>query len=131
MATNTAALKTFAQETRKKLISLISTKMDFILTQDKTDRNLIVIDRRVDHVVQGMNRCEVIVDPFTSTLKRRDFLDLTHAVNAIYYIIALLIHVKFLSVKTFLQTYYSMICLIFPMFSRIWRVSDNKKPDQT
>lgn len=34
MATNTSALKTFAQETRKKLISLISTKMDFILTQD-------------------------------------------------------------------------------------------------
>ena len=34
MATNTAALKTFAQETRKKLISLISTKMDVILTQD-------------------------------------------------------------------------------------------------
>ena len=34
MATNTSALKTFAQETRKKLISLIRTKMDYILTQD-------------------------------------------------------------------------------------------------
>ena len=37
MATNTAALKTFAQETRKKLISLISTKMDVILTQDTAE----------------------------------------------------------------------------------------------
>ena len=37
MATNTAALKTFAQETRKKIISLISTKMDFILTQDTAE----------------------------------------------------------------------------------------------
>lgn len=37
MATNTAALKTFAQETRKKLISLISTKMDLILTQDTAE----------------------------------------------------------------------------------------------
>ena len=37
MATNTAALKTFAQETRKKLISLVSTKMDFILTQDTAE----------------------------------------------------------------------------------------------
>lgn len=37
MATNTAALKTFAQETRKKLISLISTKMEFILTQDTAE----------------------------------------------------------------------------------------------
>lgn len=37
MATNTAALKTFAQEARKKLISLISTKMDFILTQDTAE----------------------------------------------------------------------------------------------
>ena len=37
MATNTVALKTFAQETRKKLISLISTKMDFILTQDTAE----------------------------------------------------------------------------------------------
>ena len=37
MATNTAALKTFAQETRKKLIALISTKMDFILTQDTAE----------------------------------------------------------------------------------------------
>ena len=37
MATNTSALKTFAQETRKKLISLVSTKMDFILTQDTAE----------------------------------------------------------------------------------------------
>lgn len=37
MATNTSALKTFAQETRKKLISLISTKMEFILTQDTAE----------------------------------------------------------------------------------------------
>ena len=37
MATNTSALKTFALETRKKLISLISTKMDFILTQDTAE----------------------------------------------------------------------------------------------
>lgn len=37
MATNTSALKTFAQETRKKLISLINTKMDFILTQDTAE----------------------------------------------------------------------------------------------
>lgn len=37
MTTNTSALKTFAQETRKKLISLISTKMNFILTQDTAE----------------------------------------------------------------------------------------------
>ena len=37
MTTNTAALKTFAQETRKKLISQIGTKMDFILTQDTAE----------------------------------------------------------------------------------------------
>lgn len=37
MATNTSALKTFAQETRKKLISLVSTKMEFILTQDTAE----------------------------------------------------------------------------------------------
>lgn len=37
MATNTASLKTFAQETRKKIISLVSTKMDFILTQDTAE----------------------------------------------------------------------------------------------
>ena len=37
MATNTSSLKTFAQETRKKLISLICTKMDFILTQDTAE----------------------------------------------------------------------------------------------
>ena len=37
MATNTAALKTFAQETRKKLISLITTKMQYILTADTAE----------------------------------------------------------------------------------------------
>ena len=37
MASNTSALKTFAQETRKKLISLVSTKMEFILTQDTAE----------------------------------------------------------------------------------------------
>ena len=37
MATNTSVLKTFAQETRKKLISLVSTKMEFILTQDTAE----------------------------------------------------------------------------------------------
>ena len=37
MATNTSALKTFAQETRKKLISLVSTKIEFILTQDTAE----------------------------------------------------------------------------------------------
>ena len=37
MATNTAALKTFAQETRKKLISLITTKMQYVLTADTAE----------------------------------------------------------------------------------------------
>ena len=37
MATNTSVLKTFAQETRKKLISLVSTKIEFILTQDTAE----------------------------------------------------------------------------------------------
>ena len=37
MATNTAALKTFAQQTRIKLRSLIATKMEFILTQDTAE----------------------------------------------------------------------------------------------
>ena len=37
MATNTSALKTFAQETRKKLISLITTKMQFVLTADTAE----------------------------------------------------------------------------------------------
>lgn len=37
MATNTAALKTFAQQTRSKLLSLIGTKMDFVLTQDNAE----------------------------------------------------------------------------------------------
>ena len=37
MATNTAALKTFAQQTRIKLLSLIETKMDYILTQDTAE----------------------------------------------------------------------------------------------
>ena len=37
MPTNTAALKTFAQQTRIKLISLIETKIDYILTQDTAE----------------------------------------------------------------------------------------------
>lgn len=37
MATNTAALKTFAQQTRIKLRSLIATKMEYILTQDTAE----------------------------------------------------------------------------------------------
>lgn len=37
MACNTTALKTFAQETRLKLLSLISTKLEFVLTQDTAE----------------------------------------------------------------------------------------------
>ena len=37
MATNTATLKTFAQQTRLKLLSLIKTKLEFILTQDTAE----------------------------------------------------------------------------------------------
>lgn len=37
MATNTAALKTFAQQTRLKLLSLIKTKLEFVLTQDTAE----------------------------------------------------------------------------------------------
>lgn len=37
MAANTAALKTFAQQTRLKLLSLIKTKLEFILTQDTAE----------------------------------------------------------------------------------------------
>lgn len=37
MATNTSALKTFAQQTRIKLRSLIATKMEYILTQDTAE----------------------------------------------------------------------------------------------
>ena len=37
MATNTAALKTFAQQTRAKLISLITTKMQFVLNADTAE----------------------------------------------------------------------------------------------
>ena len=37
MATNTASLKAFAQETRKKLISLITTKMQYVLTADTAE----------------------------------------------------------------------------------------------
>ena len=37
MATNTAALKIFAQQTRIKLLSLIRTKLDFVLTQDTAE----------------------------------------------------------------------------------------------
>ena len=34
---STAKLKTFAQETRKKLISLITTKLRFVLTEDNAE----------------------------------------------------------------------------------------------
>lgn len=37
MATNTSALKTFAQQTRAKLVSLISTKMHFVLNGDTAE----------------------------------------------------------------------------------------------
>lgn len=37
MATNTSALKTFAQQTRLKLLSLIKTKLEFIQTQDTAE----------------------------------------------------------------------------------------------
>ena len=37
MATNTAALKTFAQQTREKLISLVKTKMQYVLTADTAE----------------------------------------------------------------------------------------------
>lgn len=37
MAANTSRLKTFAQETRKKLISLITTKLRFVLTEDNAE----------------------------------------------------------------------------------------------
>lgn len=37
MATNTTALKTFAQQTRLKLISLISTKLDLVLNHDSAE----------------------------------------------------------------------------------------------
>ena len=37
MATNTATLKTFAQQTRTKLISLITTKLQFVLTADTAE----------------------------------------------------------------------------------------------
>ena len=37
MACNTTKLKTFAQETRLKLLSLISTKLEFVLTQDTAE----------------------------------------------------------------------------------------------
>ena len=37
MAGNTSRLKTFAQETRRKLISLISTKLRFVLTEDNAE----------------------------------------------------------------------------------------------
>ena len=37
MATNTAALKVFAQQTRLKLLSLIRTKLEFVLTQDTAE----------------------------------------------------------------------------------------------
>ena len=37
MATNTAALKTFAQQTRAKLVSLVSTKMRYVLNSDTAE----------------------------------------------------------------------------------------------
>ena len=37
MATNTSALKTFAQQTRLKLLSQVRTKLDFVLTQDTAE----------------------------------------------------------------------------------------------
>ena len=37
MATNTAALKTFAQQTRLKLVSLVTTKMQYLLTADTAE----------------------------------------------------------------------------------------------
>ena len=37
MATNTSALKTFAQQTRTKLLSLIGTRMDFVLTRETAE----------------------------------------------------------------------------------------------
>ena len=37
MATNTAALKTFAQQTRRKLVSLVTTKMQYLLTADTAE----------------------------------------------------------------------------------------------
>ena len=37
MATNTAALKTFAQQTRAKLISLVQTKLQYVLTGDSAE----------------------------------------------------------------------------------------------
>lgn len=37
MATNTAALKVFAQQTRLKLLSQVRTKLDFVLTQDTAE----------------------------------------------------------------------------------------------
>lgn len=37
MATNTSALKTFAQQTRIKLLQLIGTRLEFVLTQDTAE----------------------------------------------------------------------------------------------
>lgn len=37
MATNTSALKTFAQQTRIKLISLIKTKLQLVLNTDTSE----------------------------------------------------------------------------------------------
>ena len=37
MATNTAALKTFAQQTRRKLVSLVTTKMQYLLNADTAE----------------------------------------------------------------------------------------------
>jgi len=61
MPTNTAALKTFAQETRKKLISLISTRMDFIMTQDTAElRGLESQTAKLKSTVAGRGKDLVI-----------------------------------------------------------------------
>ena len=44
MATNTSALKTFAQQTRIKLISLIKTKLQFVLTT--IQQNFVVMKKK-------------------------------------------------------------------------------------
>ena len=48
MATNTAALKSFAQKTRAKLISLITTKLQFVLNADTAE--LRGYERQIDEL---------------------------------------------------------------------------------
>lgn len=53
MATNTSALKTFAQQTRIKLISLVTTKMNFVLHADTAElrgkeREIAELKRQID-----------------------------------------------------------------------------------